>query len=182
MKRILLLACLLAFATTSFAGPSCTDTIKCSTNYFYCGSTAALTVNTGGGTWSSSNTAVATVGSSTGILAPVTPGTATITYKYNTCTYTKAITVNPISNAPNVVVQKGTATYIIINGSNYKRTSIGTLYNYTGFDSAVSIYNVFTNRTIIPPTTDSNFIYFDSSNKRAHNMLGLRTWLNTNLE
>lgn len=52
--------------------------------------------STGTGTWSSSNTGVATVGSSTGIVNGVSAGTATITYRLGTgCFTTATFTVNP---------------------------------------------------------------------------------------
>jgi len=60
------------------------------------GMTIALTASTPGGTWSSSNTAKATV-SSAGVVTGITPGTATINYTVsNSCgsrTATKVITV-----------------------------------------------------------------------------------------
>jgi uncharacterized protein YjdB len=63
------------------------------------GSTITLTNTTTGGTWSSTNTSVATIGS-TGIVTGVAAGTATISYAVsNICgsaTVTKAITVNPL--------------------------------------------------------------------------------------
>ncbi len=59
--------------------------------------TTTLTCTTASGTWSSSNTAVATVGSSTGVVTPLSAGTATITYKLTTtgCYSTATFTVNP---------------------------------------------------------------------------------------
>jgi uncharacterized protein YjdB len=66
------------------------------------GSTTTLTDSTTGGTWSSSNTSVATVGS-TGIVTGVASGTATISYTVsNACgsgVATKVITVNPTPTA-----------------------------------------------------------------------------------
>jgi uncharacterized protein YjdB len=66
------------------------------------GSTITLTDSTAGGTWSSSNTSVATVGS-TGVVTGVTSGTATISYTVtNACgsgLATKVITVNPTPTA-----------------------------------------------------------------------------------
>ncbi len=50
----------------------------------------------GGGTWTGSNTAVATVTTSTGVITGVAPGTSIITYSLGTgCTTTAAVTVNP---------------------------------------------------------------------------------------
>lgn len=56
----------------------------------------ALTDATGGGAWSSSNPAVASVGFSTGYVNGVSAGTATITYKIGgVCATTSVITVDP---------------------------------------------------------------------------------------
>ena len=54
----------------------------------------------GGGTWTSGNTAVATVTSSSGILVGVSSGTAIITYALpSTCHITTVATVNPLPSA-----------------------------------------------------------------------------------
>lgn len=60
------------------------------------GTTISLT-DAGGGTWSSSNTSAATVGSSTGVVSGVSTGTTTISYTMTTtgCSVNKQITVNP---------------------------------------------------------------------------------------
>jgi len=55
--------------------------------------TATLSTATTGGTWSSSNTAIAKVGSSTGVVTGVAAGTATITYKTATAEGTKLMTI-----------------------------------------------------------------------------------------
>jgi uncharacterized protein YjdB len=46
------------------------------------GTTTALSDRTGGGIWTSSNTAAATVGSSSGVVAGVAPGTSVISYSF----------------------------------------------------------------------------------------------------
>ena len=59
--------------------------------------TTALSDATTGGTWSSGNTAIATIGSTTGILTGVAAGTSTITYTVPTgCIVTYNETVNPL--------------------------------------------------------------------------------------
>ncbi len=64
-----------------------------------------LSDSTVGGTWSSSNTAIATI-APTGILVGITTGSATITYSYsNGCgasTATKAITIGNVIANPNI--------------------------------------------------------------------------------
>jgi Zn-dependent metalloprotease/uncharacterized protein YjdB len=59
--------------------------------------TTSLTNATSGGTWSSSNTATATIPTSSGLVTGVTAGIATITYRLSTtgCFTTKVVTVNP---------------------------------------------------------------------------------------
>lgn len=60
------------------------------------GLTMPLTNATAGGTWSSSTPAVATVGSTTGIVSGLTAGTTTITYRLTTgCLVTYTMTVTP---------------------------------------------------------------------------------------
>eukprot|EP01041_Mallomonas_annulata_P005482 gene5482-11029_t len=63
------------------------------------GSTIALTNTTTGGTWSSTNTGAATIGT-TGVLTGVAEGTTTISYVVSnscgTATATKDVTVNPL--------------------------------------------------------------------------------------
>lgn len=62
------------------------------------GSNITLTNATAGGTWSSSNTGVATIGSATGIVSTVTTGTTTVTYTLTTtgCFRTRTVTVSPL--------------------------------------------------------------------------------------
>jgi hypothetical protein len=64
------------------------------------GQTSSLSTTSTGGTWSSSNTAVAAVGSATGIVSGVgNSGTVTITYAYNaTCRTTTNFTVKTLPN------------------------------------------------------------------------------------
>lgn len=58
------------------------------------GSTTTLSNAVGGGTWSSSNTARATVGSATGVVSGVSAGTATISYSSTSGIVTIVVTVN----------------------------------------------------------------------------------------
>lgn len=74
----------------------------------YCaGATATLSDATTGGHWSSSNTAVATIGSNTGLLTSISGGSAMITYKLPTgCLTSTSITVNPL---PAAIIGSSTA-------------------------------------------------------------------------
>lgn len=61
------------------------------------GQTNTLADGTGGGSWSSSNTAVGTVGSATGIVGGISAGTTIITYALPTgCIATATVVVNPM--------------------------------------------------------------------------------------
>ncbi len=81
------------------------------------GSTVTFLNATAGGTWSSSNTGIATVGSTTGVITGVSAGVAAITYTLSTgCYVTKNVTVNP-----NPVAITGSSTVCV--GSNVMLTN-----------------------------------------------------------
>ena len=63
------------------------------------GATITLSDPFTGGTWSSSNTAVGTVGSSTGIVGGISSGAVTISYTSTSDTITFSVTVNPLPTA-----------------------------------------------------------------------------------
>ncbi len=78
------------------------------------GQTSTLSNSVPGGTWTSGNTGVATVNSSTGVVSGVTGGTANITYTLNCGTAVTTVTVNPapspITGTPLVCAGGGTST------------------------------------------------------------------------
>ncbi len=84
------------------------------TPYVCVGSTTTLSDATAGGSWSSSNTAVASIDASTGIVYGITAGTATMTYTLPTgCYRTLGITVYPLPSVitgPSVVCVGATIT------------------------------------------------------------------------
>ena len=91
------------------------------------GSSTGLT-NTGGGSWASSATGVATVAPGTGLVTGVSAGTATITYTLPTgCNTTKSILVNPLPSA-----------YAVTGGGNYcfgtGGSRVGLAYSNSGVD------------------------------------------------
>ena len=94
------------YAATPISGPTSLCTGLCYT----------LTDGVGGGTWSSTNPAVATIGSSTGLVCGVTPGTAVITYSIGTgpgLTVFTTVTVSPSPapiTGPTVMCVGGTIT------------------------------------------------------------------------
>ena len=71
------------------------------------GSSVTLFDSTSGGTWSSSNTSIATVGASTGIVTGVSSGVCTITYTVGSSYVTRSIAVNPL---PGVITGTTTTT------------------------------------------------------------------------
>ena len=79
------------------------------------GSTITLSDMTGGGIWISSAPAIATIGSSSGVVTGVMAGTTTITYMLTatTCQITSVVTVHPLPAAiggPSVVCENATIT------------------------------------------------------------------------
>ena len=77
------------------------------------GSTANLTASVSGGTWSSGNTAIASINAG-GVLTGVSAGTTKITYATSGCTVSETVTVNAAPNAgassPSSVCQGSTLT------------------------------------------------------------------------
>jgi uncharacterized protein YjdB len=93
MKKLFLFSLIILSALSSFAiGPISGATSVCQ------GYTTVLTDPTADGAWSSSNTAVATVGS-TGIVRGITAGAVTISYSIGTSYATLSLTVNSTPSA-----------------------------------------------------------------------------------
>ena len=98
-----------------------------------------------GGTWSSSNTAIVTVGASTGIITSMSPGVDTITYSIGTsCSVYKILTVNPL---PSVItgIKKmcvGSSTTLsdsVASGSWHSlNTGIATIDIYYGIVTGIA--------------------------------------------
>ncbi len=78
-----------------------------------CGTGANMTLTnptgTAGGTWSSSNTSVATIGSTSGIVTSVAPGTTVITYSVSACSSSASATATVTVNATPAAIT-GTAS------------------------------------------------------------------------
>ena len=102
------------------------------------GSTISLTDGASGGTWASSSTAIATIGSGTGIVTGVTIGTTTITYTLPTgCYITDVITVNavpaPITGNPIICGVSGTTVLTDATaGGTWSASSIFASVGSTG--------------------------------------------------
>ena len=124
------------------------------------GATTTLVDATSGGTWTSSNTAVATVVSNTGLVTGVAAGTATISYGVTgSCGIqyaTTIMTINAIpvitSNAP-LVMCTGSSVSITASGANtYSWTPSGSLNASTGA-SVTASPSSSTNYTITGTST-----------------------------
>lgn len=89
------------------------------------GSTITLSSVTSGGLWGSSNAAVATVGSASGIVSGIAAGTATISYSVSGCTSTWAITVN---GAPSAGTISGPSTLCVGVSATYSNGVSGGMW------------------------------------------------------
>ena len=90
----------------------------------------------GGGTWSSSNTAVATVNSSTGFVTPVSSGTTNIIYTVNAgcnapVTNFKTLTVNPATPSTSGTITGATAVCANTTGFIYSISPVANAATYT---------------------------------------------------
>jgi len=116
------------------------------------GATTTLSsTGTPGGTWASSNTAKATVGSSTGVVTGVSSGTPTITYTgTNTCRRTIVVTVNTLPSAATITgttTMSVTATQTLTasqSGGTWTSAdpSIASMDAATGYMTGVATGNV----------------------------------------
>lgn len=98
-----------------------------------------------GGTWSSSNPAIAAIGSGTGIVNGVSAGTATITYSVLVYTTTTVVTVNPlpapITGSDNVCVGYTTTLSDTSSGGLWSSSviSVAPVGSATGIVAGASI-------------------------------------------
>ncbi len=103
-----------------------------------CAGQTATLLSPGGGTWISSNTAVATVGSTTGVVSAITPGTSAITYTLPTgCATSTTVTV--IANPPAI-----TGTFAICVGSSTTLSNTGISGTWSSSNPGVANINVTT--------------------------------------
>ncbi|MES2704751.1 MAG: Ig-like domain-containing protein [Bacteroidota bacterium] len=92
------------------------------------GATITLTNSVSGGTWTSTNTAIATVGSSTGLVTGVDPGTTIISYTLSGgCYATTVVTVNPaaITGMLSVCVGMNTTLASATGGGTWSSSNTG---------------------------------------------------------
>jgi hypothetical protein len=124
------------------------------------GSTTILSSATTGGTWSSSNTGVATVNSS-GVVSGVSAGTATISYtatgSLGTGTTTRIVTVNPLPNAGAIT---GTATVTAGSTTTLSNATTGGVWS----SSATGIATVGSTGVVSGVTAGTATISYTVSN------------------
>ncbi len=161
------------------------------------GQTITLSDATAGGTWSSSNTAVATIGSTSGILLGVSPGTTTISYTLGTgCIVTAVVTVNalaPISGSTNLCQGQTTTLSDAVAGGAWTisntNASIDGSGNITGVNvgTAVVTYSLPSGCTTtiivtvspLSPINGTNELCVGSSTVFTDAVLG-GTWVSSN--
>ncbi len=108
------------------------------------GATATLTNTSGGGNWSSATPAVATIGSSTGIVSGISAGTTVISYSTPAgCTRTSTITVinvTPISGLTRVCVGQSITLTNSTTGGIWTSSvpAYATVGSGTGFVSGIA--------------------------------------------
>jgi len=109
------------------------------------GTTATLTHAVSGGTWLSSNIAIATIDSATGIVSGIAAGTVTTTYSitpscYTTRTFTVKSIPSAISGSPVVCIGVGSTLSSTPTGGTWSssNTSLATVHTISGLVSGVA--------------------------------------------
>ena len=129
------------------------------------GSTTTFTDGTVGGTWSSSNSAIGSVGSATGIVGGISNGTVTISYTMpNGCFVIKTITVNNLPSGISGPTQVCVASTITLTdpsfGGNWSITpvAVATIGAGTGVVTGVSAGTAMATYTIGATTCYATYV------------------------
>ncbi len=119
------------------------------------GLTASLSDGTGGGTWSSSNLSVATIGSTTGIITGIVSGTTAISYVLATgCSVSVFATVNalPADITGTMTLCAGTTTNLTSSSTGGRwsssNTAVASIGSSTGIVNGVSAGTVIITYTL----------------------------------
>ena len=122
--------------------------------------TTSLSNSTGGGTWSSSNTAVATIDGS-GLVTGIANGTTTISYVTTYGTVTSSFTVNSIPTIASLTASPGllcSGTTLTLTAGAASGTGGLVSYNWAGPASYFNTTSTPVN-TFVPLTSDATGIY-----------------------
>ncbi len=140
------------------------------------GASTTLSCATPGGTWSSVNTAIATVGPGSGVVSGTSAGTSTISYTIGTgCASTASAVVNPLPSVYDVTGGGGycvgtPGVHVGVNfsnsGTNYK------LYNGTSLVSTVGGSNAGLDFGLQTATGTYSVVAVNSSTGCVNNMAG----------
>ncbi len=124
------------------------------------GSAITLSDGIGGGSWTSSNTAIATVGSLTGTVTGLISGTAAITYSIAGCSSLTTVTVctmpGPITGIPNICSGASTTYTDAVSGGLWTsgNMAVATIGSSTGIATGLS-----TGSSVITYTIGSCEVY-----------------------
>jgi hypothetical protein len=124
------------------------------------GKTSTLSDATAGGTWSSSNTAIATVGSSSGVVTGVASGTATITYISAPgagCQSTTVVTINALPTIASVSPSSTSlcpGVTLTLTAGSVTGTGTLTSYNWSGPNSYNTTGTATTAARLLTATAD----------------------------
>ena len=110
------------------------------------GSSVTMTASITGGVWASGNTSIATIGSSSGVLTGITPGTTFISYTLlpGGCSVTLAVTVSPaagpITGSTSVCTGATTTLNCTPSGGAWSSSplTVGTITSGTGIFTGIS--------------------------------------------
>ena len=142
--HLTLIACLLSFTSYAVIGPINGATPFCP------GNSITLSDTTLGGTWTSSNTGLATVGAGTGVVTGVSSGIVTITYTTGTGYVTASVTINPFPNA-----------YSVTGGGGYCAGGSGVTVGLAGSQTSIS-YQLYNGATMVGSPFIGNGFAFNS--------------------
>ncbi len=138
MKHLLFFFSALLLSFTSFAvAPITGSSINCG------GGTVALSDATSGGTWSSSNTGIATIGSSSGVCTGISPGTAIISYTVSGVSALMTVTVIPaissITGLTSVCMGSSTTVACLNTGGSWSssNTAVASVGSPSGTSATV---------------------------------------------
>jgi len=125
-------------------------------------STTTLTNVLSGGTWSSSNTGVAAVGSTSGVLTGVSPGVSTITYTVPPgCSITAQATVNPLPDVSSFNTSAatnpcaGSGSVVSVNASTLGSATYTVQYSLSGANTGTGTATLVTSSGLGTFTTSA---------------------------